>query len=156
MGNQPREPMTKPDEVMAWAEETKKANGEAFTMLKKEEQLLIANLILAMRDHIKSLQSNEENCDRSPEPTDECSRTPEEPTEKESAPEIIQRQSGDVYGKQTNMEYFKANNVNMQSAYNIFQRWQDCDPSNRMIMDEKRKAYINSAAFAFWLNLPHE
>ena len=60
---------TKPEEVIAWAEETRAGNGEAFTMLKKEEQLLIAKFILAMRDHIKKLQSDGRDAKTEPPPT---------------------------------------------------------------------------------------
>jgi len=147
---------------MVWAEKTRDANGEAFTMLNKDEQLLIAKFMLAMRDHIKMLKSGEGNekvpaeADH-PQTADTGKGEPTTPPEKEEVAEedeIIERDIPDK--RQTNMEFFKANNISMQRAFELYQTWADVDPANRIIMDEKRKAYIKSAAFAFWLNLPHE
>lgn len=164
MANKARTPMTTAEEIIAWAEKTREANGEAFTMLNKEEQLLIAKFMLAMRDHIKTLQNNlfgkpdapsKATHPQTAETTktenlaDECRKT-------ESAPEkeILERDIPDK--RQTNMEFFKANNISMQRAFQLYQTWANVDPSNRIIMDEERKAHIKSASFAFWLNLPHE
>ena len=157
MANKPRTPMTTGEEIVQWAEQTKAANGVAFTMLNKEEQLLIAKFILAMRDHIKTLQSN---LGGAPAPAPAQSAEPvSEPMEEPKPvdePAIVERPPAKEDKRQTNMEYCKANDVPMQRAYQMFIAWQNLDPTNRMIVDEARKAYINSAAFAFWLNLPHE
>ena len=144
MANKAREPMTKPEEVIAWAEETKEGNGESFTMLKKEEQLLIAKFILAMRDHIKKLQGAD-----APKPAQEP-----KPEDRDTNP--IKEREFIEDGRQTNMEFFKANNISMQRAYQLFCVWRNCDTENRTILDEERKAYLKAASFAFWLNLPHE
>lgn len=157
MANTPRPPMTTPKEVLQWAADTKAANGEAFTMLKKEEQLLIANFIIAMQEHIKKLQdrsAQEEPSATSPDTPPETPPVTPQPAPEE--PEEIKERDTGISLKQTNLEYFKANSVPMQRAYEIFQIWQDCDPANRMILDKKRGAYVASAAFAFWLGLPHE
>ena len=146
MSNKARPPMTKPEEVIAWAEETRAGNGEAFTMLKKEEQLLIANFILAMRDHIRKIQNT--SAEKKPE------AAVSEPKAAETGIPILERQFVDR--RQTNMEFFKANNVPMQTAYQQFCIWRKCDEQNRTILDEERKAYVKAASFAFWLNLPHE
>ena len=147
MSNKAREPMTKPEEVIAWAEETRAGNGEAFTMLKKEEQLLIAKFILAMRDHIKKLQSDGRDAKTEPPPTDEGEAPKEEVGVKESAP---------ASQKQSNIDYFKANEIPMNRAYQLYCTWRKCDPENRTIYDDERKAWVKAAAFAYWLNLPHE
>lgn len=149
MSNKAREPMTKPEEVIAWAEETKAGNGESFTMLKKEEQLLIARFILAMRDHIKKLQSGEGEADKAQQDEPPPPPTYAEETEVvESAPVPM--------AKQTNMEYFKANNVPMNRAFELYCVWRNCDPQNRTIFDDERKAWLKAASFAYWLNLPHD
>ena len=163
MANKARTPMTTAEEIIAWAEKTRDANGEAFTMLNKDEQLLLAKFILAMRDHIKTLQNGvgsktEQASTKEMPKTNQSSETSEE-LQEEYPPviahgEIIERVIPDM--RQTNMEFFKANNVSMQRAFQLYQTWADCDPANRIIIDEKRKAYIKSASFAFWLNLPHE
>lgn len=154
-----REPMTRPDEIIDWANETVKANGEAFTMLKKEEQLLIAKFILAMRDHIKKLQSvkaDEEKPEADKTVEESPAPTPPQGVEQEDpAPERVMVDET-VRVRQTNMEFFKANSISMQRAYQLFEVWAKCDPNNRIILDEERKAYVKSASFAFWLNLPHE
>ena len=164
MSNKARPPMTKPEEVIAWAEETRAGNGEAFTMLKKEEQLLIAKFILAMRDHIKTLQNNlfgkpdapskathpqTAEATKAENLADECRET-ESALEKE----ILERDIPDK--RQTNMEYLKANNVSMTRAYQLYCTWRNCDPDNRTVFDDERKAWLKAAGFAFWLNLPHE
>ena len=161
MANQSRPPIATAEEIIAWAEKTREANGEAFTMLNKAEQLNIAKFILAMRDHIKTIQSQkpeetktEQNDTKAP-PTDVHSD--EESKKDNGAPDDGEILVRDIPVKrQTNMEYFKANNVSMQRAFQLYQTWADCDPANRIIIDEKRKAYIKSASFAFWLHLPHE
>ena len=149
MSNKARPPMTKPEEVIAWAEETKAGNGEAFTMLKKEEQLLIAKFILAMRDHIKMLQSAKEDA---PPPPPEAVKPQDEEKEDEG---VVVEDPPDPTLKQTNMEYFKANNVTMTRAYQLYCTWRNCDPDNRTVFDDERKAWLKAAGFAFWLNLPH-
>ena len=151
MANKARPPMTKPEEVIAWAEETKAGNGEAFTMLKKEEQLLIAKFILAMRDHIKMLQSAKEDAPSPAQPAEEITQE----VEAEES-DVIVDDSPDPMLKQTNMEYFKANNVSMTRAYQLYCTWRNCDPDNRTVFDDERKAWLKAAGFAFWLNLPHE
>ncbi len=155
MANKARPPMTKPEEVIAWAEETKAGNGEAFTMLKKEEQLLIAQFILAMRDHIKMLQSTIKSLQSAKEdaPPPEAEKPQDEEKEDEG---VVVDDSPDPTLKQTNMEYFKANNVSMTRAYQLYCTWRNCDPDNRTVFDDERKAWLKAAGFAFWLNLPHE
>lgn len=149
--------MTKPEEVIAWAEETRAGNGEAFTMLKKEEQLLIAQFILAMRDHIKMLKSTIKMLQSTKEDAPPLPPEAEKPQDEEKEDEgVVVDDPPDPTLKQTNMEYFKANNISMQRAFQLYQTWANVDPSNRIIMDEERKAHIKSASFAFWLNLPHE
>ena len=150
MSNKPRTPMTKPEEVIAWAEETKAGNGESFTMLKKEEQLLIAKFILAMRDHIKMLQGVKE--ETAPITPDEA-RPRNEESEEDG---VVVEESPDPMLKQTNMEYFKANNVSMTRAYQLYCTWRNCDPDNRTVFDDERKAWLKAAGFALWLNLQHE
>ena len=148
MANKARPPMTKPEEVIAWAEETNAGNGEAFTMLKKEEQLLIAKFILAMRDHIKMLKNT----------TGDGSVPPSETKNTQKQSEIEDNESPrEMPCKvQSNIEFFKANEVSMQRAYELYCVWRNCDPQNRTIFDDERKAWVKAAAFAFWLNLPHE
>ena len=148
MANNTRTPMTTAEEIIAWAEKTREANGEAFTMFNKEEQLLLAKFILAMRDHIKTLQ----NGTAESAPKEEPKEAPKEEASGEC--DLMERQIPER--RQTNMEFFKANDIPMQRAFQLYQTWADVDPENRTIMDEKRKAYVKSAAFAFWLNLPHE
>ena len=150
MANKTRTPMTTAEEIIAWAEKTREANGEAFTMLNKEEQLLLAKFILAMRDHIKTLQ----NGTAESAPKEEPKEAPTDTVEAKNECDLIERPFIDR--RQTNMEFFKANDIPMQRAFQLYQTWADVDPENRTIMDEKRKAYVKSAAFAFWLNLPHE
>lgn len=168
MANKARTPMTTAEEIIEWAEKTRDANGEAFTMLNKDEQLLIAKFMLAMRDHIKMLQNTEGTkqdapADAEPPSTGESECKGEDPetpepdgTDPEPVPEeeILVRDINDK--RQTNMEFFKANNVSMQRAFELYQIWEDVDPANRMIQDPKRKVWLKSAAFAFWLNMPHE
>ncbi len=154
MANKARPPMTKPEEVIAWAEETKAGNGEAFTMLKKEEQLLIARFILAMRDHIKALQGKNEGSVKDMPPT-QTDQTPEQ-TRAETQNEGVEVDAPDPSLQQTNMEYFKANNVSMTRAYQLYCTWRNCDPDNRTVFDDERKAWLKAAGFAFWLNLPHQ
>lgn len=155
MSNKARPPMTKPEEVIAWAEETKAGNGEAFTMLKKEEQLLIAQFILAMRDHIKMLKSTIKSLQSVKEdaPPPEAENPQEDEKEDEG---VVVDEPPDPTLKQTNMEYFKANNVSMTRAYQLYCTWRNCDPDNRTVFDDERKAWLKAAGFAFWLNLPHE
>ena len=171
MANKARTPMTKPEEVIAWAEATKAENGEAFTMLKKEEQLLIARFILAMRDRIKTLQNgmNQQGPVPTPQPAQtkilkeedkpaevEAPDEVEEPVEesvKDPEDEIVEER---IILKQSNMEYFKANNVPMTRAYEMYCVWRNCDPENRTVYDNERKAWLKAAGFAYWLNLPHE
>ena len=164
MANKARTPMTTAEEIIEWAEKTRDANGEAFTMLNKDEQLLIAKFMLAMRDHIKTLQNNlfgkpdapsEATHPQTAEAT-KAENLADETCKDESAPEeeILVHDINDK--RQTNIEFFKANNVSMQRAFELYQIWADVDPANRMIQDPKRKAWLKSAAFAFWLNLPHE
>lgn len=153
-----REPITTAEQIIEWAEKTRDANGEAFTMLNKEEQLLMAKFILAMRDHIKTLQNGVAQSPKADEA--KADTPPSEPTANtEEVPEInhgeiIERVYPDK--RQTNIEFFKANNISMQRAFQLYQTWADVEPASRMIIDEKRKAYIKSASFAFWLHLPHE
>ena len=170
MANKARTPMTTAEEIIAWAEKTREANGEAFTMLNKDEQLLIAKFMLAMRDHIKTLQSNAPTpppADAEPPSTGESECKGEDPEtpepdgpEGEPAPEPVPEEEilvRDINDKrQTNMEFFRANNISMQRAFELYERWEDVDPANRMIQDPKRKVWLKSAAFAFWLNMPHE
>lgn len=158
MANKARPPMTKPEEVIAWAEETKARNGESFTMLKKEEQLLIAKFIIAMRDHIKKLQSSTGESAKGEPPA-----APQENSISEETEGTALGTDGTVVGddptsccRQTNIEYFKANNVPMSRAYELYCVWRNCDPENRTVFDHERKAWLKAAGFAFWLNLPHE
>ncbi len=150
--------MTKPEEVIAWAEETRAGNGEAFTMLKKEEQLLIAKFILAMRDHIKTLQNNLFGKPDAPSKATHPQTAEAEKAQDEETWEAgtVVDDSPDPTLKQTNMEYFKANNVSMTRAYQLYCTWRNCDPDNRTVFDDERKAWLKAAGFAFWLNLPHE
>ena len=161
MSNKARTPMTKPEEVIAWAEETKAGNGEAFTMLKKEEQLLIAKFILAMRDHIKKLQSGAAQDEGKPSTAEADKKTTEvsEPVEDkpvEVKPQVVDRQLVVEDRRQSNMDYFKANNVDMNRAFQLYCVWRNCDPQTRTIFDDERKAWVKAASFAYWLNLPHE
>ena len=146
MANKAREPMTKPEEVIAWAEETKAGNGETFTMLKKEEQFLIAKFILAMRDHIKKLQSK---------PTEEEGCKPEAVQTQTPVAEVEEVADQPVL-RQSNMEFCKANSIDMTRAYELYCVWRNIDPQNRTVFDDERKSWLKAAGFAFWLNLPHE
>ena len=153
MANKARPPMTKPEEVIAWAEETKAGNGESFTMLKKEEQLLIAKFIIAMRDHIKKLQSGAAEKEQE-KPQQET--TQQEATVSEETEGCVVDGETDPMARQTNIDYFKANNVPMSRAYELYCVWRNCDPENRTVFDHERKAWLKAAGFAFWLQLPHE
>lgn len=157
MATKDRKPITNAEEILAWATQTRDAEGNAHTPLSKSEQLLIAQFILAMRDHIKKLQSGEQKSTTPPSSTPKA----EEPTPAKQAVEskpqsdlLVREFAQDR--KQTNMEFFKANSIGMQRAYELFLVWQNLDPSNRMVLDKTRDAYVNSAAFAYWLNMAHE
>ena len=152
MANKARPPMTTAEEVMAWAEKTRDANGEAFTMLNKEEQLLIAKFLLAMREHIKTLRNTQSMQTPAAPAQPEAEKEVEQPSEQEKA----DAQEKAMPSAQTNMEYFKANEVSMQRAYELYCVWRNCDPPNRTIFDDERKAWVKAASFAYWLNLPHE
>lgn len=157
MATKDRKPITNAEEILAWATQTRDAEGNAHTPLSKSEQLLIAQFILAMRDHIKKLQSGEQkNTPPPPPPLKGDAPTPTEetvPTKPKS--DLLVREFAQDR-KQTNMEFFKANSIGMQRAYELFLVWQNLDPSNRMVLDKTRDAYVNSAAFAYWLNMAHE
>ena len=151
-----REPMKTAQEVIAWAEETKAANGELFTMLKKEEQLIIAKFILAMRDHIKELRNGQGQQAQAAEPQPEAEATKPEAKHDELTEAGAKAPVEVLVLKSTNMDYFRANNISMQRAYELYCVWRNCDPQNRTIFDDERKAWVKAASFAFWLNLPHE
>lgn len=156
MATKDRKPITTAEEILAWATQTRDAEGNAHTPLSKNEQLLIAQFILAMRDHIKKLQSGEQKTavptSTPPKPEPTPAKQAEETTPQ---PDLLVREFAQDR-KQTNIEFFKANSIGMQRAYELFLVWQNLDPSNRMVMDKTRDAYVNSAAFAFWLNMAHE
>ena len=146
--------MTTAEEIIEWAEKTREANGEAFTMLNKEEQLLIAKFMLAMRDHIKTLQNGTGEQKQTPPPPQTGKGNADDSEHTEEKRLVVDEETGS--NRQTNMEFFKANNISMNRAFQLYQTWAEVDPDNRIVMDEKRRALVKSAGFAFWLNLPHE
>lgn len=154
-------------DVIKWARETAEAKGTKFTPLSKDDQLAIAEFIVASEAAAGSGVNPTDDMEGVPAdapaeaaatPIPDMEGVPAKPehtegmdeTETKVEPQSEEKAEKYVYVRRA--DKFRKRGMDAQTAYDEFLNWSSENPRESFVMDFSTGEKNVGAAFAYWLN----